>query len=99
MNQECLGREPKDTIPLSIWVLLSGSAWPVKRAAAGGLHVIRSEAEGKRKETMRERDEIMWLAVVFTSGKDHRQQCWPGIPGLRGQMQEDHMFEASLTPI
>lgn len=72
----------------------------MKWAAAGGLHVVRSKAGRKeRRDNEGKRNEIMWQIIAITSGEHHTQQCWPVIPGLRCQMQEDCMFEASLTPI
>lgn len=50
-------REPKDSIPLSVWVLLC-------RAAAGGLHVIRSKAgRQERRDNEGKRNEIVWLTI------------------------------------
>lgn len=53
----------------------------------------------ERRDNEGKKNDIMWLIIAFTSGEHHTQQCWPVIPGLRCQMQEDRMFEASLTPI
>lgn len=43
------GQRAQDTIPLSIWVLLSRSAWSMNWAAARGFNVVRREAGRKEK--------------------------------------------------